>query len=53
MRFACSLRLRVDIQHQLSVYQRVLEGKPRVFVVREVESFELPVVIVPVQLSHV
>jgi len=51
--FACPLRLRIDIQHQLPVYQRVLQGEPRVFVVREIKSFELAVVVVPVQLTHI
>lgn len=44
--------LRINIHYQLSVYQCVLEWKAGIFVVREVESFELVIVVVPVQLVH-
>ena len=44
--------MRIDVQNQFSIYQGILERNARVFVVREVESFELVVVVVPVQLVH-
>lgn len=42
--------MRIDVQNQFPIYQGILERNARVFVVREVESFELVVVVVPVQL---
>ena len=45
--------MRIDVHNQLPVYQGILERNARVLVVREVESVELVVVVVPVQLMHV
>jgi hypothetical protein len=45
--------LRINIQHQLPIHQRVLQRNARIFVVREVESFKPMVVVVPVQLVHI
>lgn len=50
LRFPHPFRLRINIHYQLSVYKCVFERKAGIFVVREVESFELVIVVVPVQL---
>lgn len=50
MRVFCLLRLRVNINNQFSIYQRVFERKAGVFETRKVESFKLVVIVVSVQL---
>ena len=50
MRISCISCLGVDVNDQFTIYQRVLERKAGIFVVRKVESVELTIVVMPVQL---
>jgi len=43
----------IDVQNQFPIYQGILERNAGVFVVREVESVELVVVVMSVQLMRV